>query len=299
MKGWRKREIPEKTRRSTASSGTIPTCENPEKPGRGLNPDWLATVATRERVRERERERKEKIIVQSLDSGKKCYLMRKTQDDTLIHKILFIISLHYRADEGEARSGVAPECKSGENGRSPRKHSDQRYRQARFLPAKIRGASPPGIEQGSPRWEVSSLTTTPTLPSVNIRINSAANMVLFQFVDRELDTYICMVQSERPTGHPETLNDQGPCSTDYSHHALVLRSVAIPGAAIIRATQLFLANDFGCLGGIVRLSGVQWAALNSVVLRANEGEARRQCSSSGKQKARKLEIPEKTRRPTP
>ncbi|KAJ8891457.1 hypothetical protein PR048_003985 [Dryococelus australis] len=30
MKGWGKREIPEKTRRPTTSSGMIPTCENPE-----------------------------------------------------------------------------------------------------------------------------------------------------------------------------------------------------------------------------------------------------------------------------
>ncbi|KAJ8880932.1 hypothetical protein PR048_017405 [Dryococelus australis] len=36
-----KREIPEKTRRPTASYGTIPTCESPELPGRGLNQDCL------------------------------------------------------------------------------------------------------------------------------------------------------------------------------------------------------------------------------------------------------------------
>ncbi|KAJ8871682.1 hypothetical protein PR048_028009 [Dryococelus australis] len=29
MRGWGKREIPEKTHRPVASSGTIPTCENP------------------------------------------------------------------------------------------------------------------------------------------------------------------------------------------------------------------------------------------------------------------------------
>ncbi|KAJ8890646.1 hypothetical protein PR048_010155 [Dryococelus australis] len=36
---------PEKTRRPTASSGTIPTCENPELPGQGLNPDRLGRIA--------------------------------------------------------------------------------------------------------------------------------------------------------------------------------------------------------------------------------------------------------------
>ncbi|KAJ8875473.1 hypothetical protein PR048_023368 [Dryococelus australis] len=48
MKGRGKREIPEKTRRPKASSGTIPTCENPEWPGRGLNPDSLDYLYTRE-----------------------------------------------------------------------------------------------------------------------------------------------------------------------------------------------------------------------------------------------------------
>ncbi|KAJ8867552.1 hypothetical protein PR048_031354 [Dryococelus australis] len=37
-----KREIPEKTHRPTASTGTIPACEDPEVPGRGLNPVRLA-----------------------------------------------------------------------------------------------------------------------------------------------------------------------------------------------------------------------------------------------------------------
>ncbi|KAJ8881045.1 hypothetical protein PR048_017518 [Dryococelus australis] len=41
MKGWEKREIPEKTRRPTASAGTIPTCENPlTRPGTELDSPW-------------------------------------------------------------------------------------------------------------------------------------------------------------------------------------------------------------------------------------------------------------------
>ncbi|KAJ8874861.1 hypothetical protein PR048_022751 [Dryococelus australis] len=39
--GRGKREIPENTGRPTASSGTIPTCQSPNVPGRGLNPDCL------------------------------------------------------------------------------------------------------------------------------------------------------------------------------------------------------------------------------------------------------------------
>ncbi|KAJ8866574.1 hypothetical protein PR048_032433 [Dryococelus australis] len=47
MKGRGKREIPENTRRPTASSGTIPTCENPvTRPGIELcSPWWEARVA--------------------------------------------------------------------------------------------------------------------------------------------------------------------------------------------------------------------------------------------------------------
>ncbi|KAJ8870164.1 hypothetical protein PR048_029177 [Dryococelus australis] len=41
LKGGGKREISEKTHRPTTSSGTIPTCENPGWPGRGLNPNRL------------------------------------------------------------------------------------------------------------------------------------------------------------------------------------------------------------------------------------------------------------------
>ncbi|KAJ8888484.1 hypothetical protein PR048_007975 [Dryococelus australis] len=46
MKGWQKREIPEKTRRPTASSGAIPTCENPvTQPGSEPDsPWWEASV---------------------------------------------------------------------------------------------------------------------------------------------------------------------------------------------------------------------------------------------------------------
>ncbi|KAJ8869322.1 hypothetical protein PR048_030897 [Dryococelus australis] len=45
-KGWEKREIPEKTHRSTASSGTIPTCESPvTRPGiEPGSPWWEASV---------------------------------------------------------------------------------------------------------------------------------------------------------------------------------------------------------------------------------------------------------------
>ncbi|KAJ8874090.1 hypothetical protein PR048_024931 [Dryococelus australis] len=60
--------------------------------------------------------------------------------------------------------GAVPECKDGGNGRSPRKPADQRYRPARFPRARNPGATAPGIERGSPRWEASSLTTRPPRP---------------------------------------------------------------------------------------------------------------------------------------
>ncbi|KAJ8879008.1 hypothetical protein PR048_019614 [Dryococelus australis] len=50
-KGWGKRKIPEKTRPPAASSGTIPTCEKPEQPGREIEPGspwWEASRLTAE-----------------------------------------------------------------------------------------------------------------------------------------------------------------------------------------------------------------------------------------------------------
>ncbi|KAJ8874534.1 hypothetical protein PR048_025394 [Dryococelus australis] len=47
------------------------------------------------------------------------------------------------------------------NGKIPRKLADQWHRSARFPRAKIRGRLRWGIDPSSPRWEASSLTTTP------------------------------------------------------------------------------------------------------------------------------------------
>ncbi|KAJ8884346.1 hypothetical protein PR048_016203 [Dryococelus australis] len=64
--------------------------------------------------------------------------------------------------------GAAPERKSAGNGRSPRKPADQRHRPARLPHAKVQGVTPPGIESGSPRWGMSSLTTTPPRPLLDL-----------------------------------------------------------------------------------------------------------------------------------
>ncbi|KAJ8883432.1 hypothetical protein PR048_015275 [Dryococelus australis] len=70
-----------------------------------------------------------------------------------------------RPNEGATRYGAAPECKGGGNGRSLRKSAYQRHLPAGF-PLRNPGVDPPGIEPGSPRWEASSLTTTPPRPLV-------------------------------------------------------------------------------------------------------------------------------------
>ncbi|KAJ8894292.1 hypothetical protein PR048_006907 [Dryococelus australis] len=64
-----------------------------------------------------------------------------------------------RADEGEAKLSTEDRRNArggGVNGRSPRKHADQRHR-----PARSPHATPLGIEPGSPRWEAVRLTTEP------------------------------------------------------------------------------------------------------------------------------------------
>ncbi|KAJ8884905.1 hypothetical protein PR048_011101 [Dryococelus australis] len=52
--------------------------------------------------------------------------------------------------------GVAPECKGRVIGRTPRKPADQRHILAQFPDEKIQGATLPGMEPGSPRWEAIS-----------------------------------------------------------------------------------------------------------------------------------------------
>ncbi|KAJ8893680.1 hypothetical protein PR048_006280 [Dryococelus australis] len=67
-------------------------------------------------------------------------------------------SCYYWLNQTAAESRSSRAC-SAYTKRSPRKPADQRRSSARLPRAKIRGATPPGIELGSPMWEASSLTT--------------------------------------------------------------------------------------------------------------------------------------------
>ncbi|KAJ8891478.1 hypothetical protein PR048_004006 [Dryococelus australis] len=73
-----------------------------------------------------------------------------------------------RADDGEGRGvryGAAPGCKIGGGGESSLENpspSDIVWHDSPTCESP--GATPPGIETGSPRWEASSLTTTPPRP---------------------------------------------------------------------------------------------------------------------------------------
>ncbi|KAJ8894218.1 hypothetical protein PR048_006830 [Dryococelus australis] len=71
-----------------------------------------------------------------------------------------------RADGYEASAGMVVGYGEGEGmgeGRSPRKPADQQHHPARF-PCGSPGATQPGIERGSPRWEASNLTARPPRP---------------------------------------------------------------------------------------------------------------------------------------
>ncbi|KAJ8869712.1 hypothetical protein PR048_028707 [Dryococelus australis] len=160
------REIPEKTRRPTASSGTIPTCAN-FRPVQFLCSGVLVVHAT---------------CVQSLPvfpqpvraaSSPGVLFWGGGGGSTSLRPMNILPSIlrcriplpsppeHQpfnavlRADEGEARwvwSSVRIKWPWG-NGRSPRKPAEQRHRTARFPHVKIRERPRHGIEPGSPRWE--------------------------------------------------------------------------------------------------------------------------------------------------
>ncbi|KAJ8881588.1 hypothetical protein PR048_018072 [Dryococelus australis] len=115
LKEWGKREIPEKTRRPTASFGTILTYKN-------LNG---ATVA------------------KWIDSGS---VEREVPSGAVGLKPM-------RVNLGEY--GAAPECKGGENGRSPRKARRPIASCGMFPTCENPGATPPGIGPSSPWWEAS------------------------------------------------------------------------------------------------------------------------------------------------
>ncbi|KAJ8887280.1 hypothetical protein PR048_013495 [Dryococelus australis] len=60
------------------------------------------------------------------------------------------------------------ECKSGGNGRSPKKPADQRHRPTRFPHAKIRERPCRALKLGSPSLEASSLTAKPPRPHMQL-----------------------------------------------------------------------------------------------------------------------------------
>ncbi|KAJ8876776.1 hypothetical protein PR048_021223 [Dryococelus australis] len=122
MQGRGKREISEKTHRIAASSGTIPTCENPgvTRPEIELGSPWWKA---------------DSLTVHSPRHSCKCVWLG-LQDPT-------------RVKRGEY--GAAPECKSRENGRSRGNIVQHNSQQAKIWGL---GATPPW-------WVASSLTTSP------------------------------------------------------------------------------------------------------------------------------------------
>ncbi|KAJ8897857.1 hypothetical protein PR048_003210 [Dryococelus australis] len=78
--------------------------------------------------------------------------------------------------------GAAPECKGEGKGEIPEETRRlQRHHPARFPHAITRGggATPPGIQPGSPGWEASSLTTTPRQPHMKEECSSVHSGLMF------------------------------------------------------------------------------------------------------------------------
>ncbi|KAJ8888925.1 hypothetical protein PR048_008419 [Dryococelus australis] len=174
-----KREILEKTRRPATSSGTIPTCENPEgdlgesvdhgQQGqlqklavcRYLDPHvWYPGRAVRVACQTAIRRRAGAALHHS--STMIAYsLSEPSQPAVLVFVSKAILAaLHIevlRADEGEAsaRNESLEETGDPEETRRPVASSGT------IPTCENPGEIFPGIGPGSPRWEVSSLTTTP------------------------------------------------------------------------------------------------------------------------------------------
>ncbi|KAJ8895194.1 hypothetical protein PR048_000519 [Dryococelus australis] len=148
MKRRGKREIPEKTRRPTTSSCTIPTCDNPvTRPGKE---PVCNQCRKHPRIRLQTREITDNVRV-TLCGG------RVGMDEEVMTINLFKGKCSV---ESELKNGATLECKGGESHENRRQAASSSTITTRENP----GVNPPGIEPGSPCWEASALATAPPLP---------------------------------------------------------------------------------------------------------------------------------------
>ncbi|KAJ8877322.1 hypothetical protein PR048_021776 [Dryococelus australis] len=151
----------EKTCQPAASSSTIPTCKNSGVTPPEIEPDspWWETSALAAMPTVSHHSRHPPAsphllpappppAVQSVASHK-CYLPKTML--VLLQPVLFIPNLYYHIGTAKPLHHLA--CNQNETHR----------------PCENLGATPPGIEPSSPRWEVSSLTTT-TMASIPLAL---------------------------------------------------------------------------------------------------------------------------------
>ncbi|KAJ8891644.1 hypothetical protein PR048_004172 [Dryococelus australis] len=188
-KGGGKREIPEKTRRPVASSGTIPTCDNLEATPPGIEPGtpWEASSVTTTPsrtltvLRKRERERRENknesslgksIMLSSVtelgsDDLQNNYTKKQTPSQTSLGKEFYSSTDAYEDRLTKKIFNIvnATWSSAGIKGRGKREILDKfRRPAASFDTIPTCGKSRvtrPGIEPGSPCWEASRLTAQP------------------------------------------------------------------------------------------------------------------------------------------
>ncbi|KAJ8868728.1 hypothetical protein PR048_030267 [Dryococelus australis] len=170
MQGRGKREYPEKTHRQTVSSSLIPTCDNPGVNPPGIEPGspwWEASEYGAAPVNKGEgkREISEKTPPTSGITRHDPH-MRKSESDPAgnrtreeIRTALNIEVL--RADEGvEVSMEQHRNERAGETG-DPRENSPTNGIVRHDSHMRKSGVTRPGIEPGSPWWDVSRLTAQP------------------------------------------------------------------------------------------------------------------------------------------
>ncbi|KAJ8875040.1 hypothetical protein PR048_022930 [Dryococelus australis] len=168
MKGRRKREIPEKNRRPTASSGTIPKCENPVTRS-GIEPDsprWEAsgmtarpprTLAKRQWISSPGGAVFGTITWQHFARGPSVSLCENPRRDEAIKMQLDVPLV-------ACRLITQPPATGGGKREIPEKTRRTVASSGTIPTCENPGGIRPGTEPGSPWWEVSRLTAQPPRP---------------------------------------------------------------------------------------------------------------------------------------
>ncbi|KAJ8878252.1 hypothetical protein PR048_018829 [Dryococelus australis] len=203
MKGRGKREITEKTSRSTAWSGTIPTCENPVtrpriEPG---SPWWemgrltaqtpsvtvngfnfcFGSVADRHSACDwprdvRHMSRANEMLIRKAHACVKC-----GGEGEGVPKELSSSADHQHFNAAHSNSGIGTvDCRLILAEPKLKRHRGNEGKRGEYG---AEGVVWPGIEPGSPRWETSRLTAQPQRPHLVLVLEPADNCCFFDDTD--------------------------------------------------------------------------------------------------------------------